>query len=121
MTLSPGIYTFPTSAATLSGNLTLDAGGDARKQFIFKITTTFTTAAASQILLKNNAQACNVFFIVGSSASIGAASKLQGNIIAYAAIAAKDAAANNGTWCALNAGVTLINNALVAQAGICAS
>jgi hypothetical protein len=104
---------------TLSGNLTLDAGGDNKKQFIFKITTTFTAAALSQVKLINSAQACNVYFIVGSSASIGAGAKMQGNIIAYTAIGASNAASNQGTWCALNAAVTLINNALVAQAGTC--
>ncbi|KAF2874293.1 hypothetical protein BDV95DRAFT_487837 [Massariosphaeria phaeospora] len=119
ITLLPGVYTFPTSAVALSGTLTLDAGGDATKQFIFKITTTFTAAAASKVVLINNAQPCNVYFIVGSSASIGAAAELQGNMIAYTAIAVSNAASNQGTWCALNAAVTLINNSLVAQAGAC--
>jgi hypothetical protein len=113
------VYTFPTSAVTLSGTLTLDAGGDAKKQFIFKITTTFTAAALSKVVLINNAQPCNVYFIVGSSASIGAGAQMQGNIIAYTAIGASDAASNKGTWCALNAAVTLINNSLIAQAGTC--
>jgi hypothetical protein len=103
----------------LSGTLTLNAGGDARKQFIFKITTTFTAAALSKVVLKNGAQPCNVYFIVGSSASIGAGAQMEGNIIAYTAIGAGDAARNKGTWCALNAAVTLINNSLVAQAGAC--
>ncbi|KZM18781.1 hypothetical protein ST47_g10078 [Ascochyta rabiei] len=119
ITLTPGVYTFPTSAVTLTGTLTLNAGGDARKQFIFKATTTFTAAALSRIVLTNNAQACNVYFVVGSSATIGAGAQLQGNIIAYTAIGAGNAASNKGTWCALNAAVTLINNSLVAQAGNC--
>jgi hypothetical protein len=104
---------------TLTGNLTLNAGGDSKKQFIFKINTTFTSAALSKIILINNAQPCNVYFIVGTSATIGAGSQMQGNIIAYTAIGASNAASNKGTWCALNAAVTLINNSLIAQAGIC--
>jgi hypothetical protein len=104
---------------TLSGNLTLNAAGDTKKQFIFKITTTFTAAALSKVVLINNAQPCNVYFILGSSASIGAGAQMQGNIIAYTAIGASNAASNKGTWCALNAAVTLINNSLVAQAGTC--
>ena len=104
---------------TLSGTLTLNAAGDNKKQFIFKVTTTFTAAAAAQVVLINNAQPCNVYFIVGSSATIGASAKMQGNVIAYTAIGASNAASNKGTWCALNAAVTLINNALVAQAGTC--
>jgi hypothetical protein len=113
------VYTFPSSAVALSSTLTLNAGGNNKKQFIFKITTTFKVAAAAKIVLTGSAQPCNVYFIVGSSASIGAAAQMQGNIIAYTAIAASDAASNKGTWCALNASVTLINNGLVAQAGTC--
>lgn len=113
------MYTFPTIAANLSGSVTLNAGGDNKKQFIFKITTTFTVAAAAKVLLTNSAQPCNVYFVVGTSASVGAAAELQGNLIASQAIAASNAASNKGTWCALNAAVTLINNALTAQAGTC--
>jgi hypothetical protein len=104
---------------TLAGTLTLDARGVSTRQFIFQIKTTLTVAAAAKIVLINGAQACNVYFIVGSSASIGAGAQLQGNILAYTAIAAQNAASNQGTWCALNAAVTLINNSLVAQAGTC--
>jgi hypothetical protein len=106
---------------TLSNTLTLDAAGDATKQFIFKIGTTFTAAANAKVVLTNSAQACNVYFIVGSSASIGAAAQMKGNVIAYTSISASNAASNQGTWCALHAAVTLINNALVAQAGTCPS
>jgi hypothetical protein len=119
LTVRPGAYTFPTSQVALSGNLTLDAGGIEERQFIFKITTTFTVAAAARVVLTNGARPCNVYFLVGTSASIGAAAQLQGNMIAYTAIAAKAGASNKGTWCALNAAVTLINNALVAQPGYC--
>lgn len=117
--MPPGVYTFPAPAATLNGILKLDAGGNFRKQFIFRIDTTFTVGAAAQVVLVNGAQACNVYFIVGTSATIGAAASMQGNILAHTAIGASNAASNRGTWCALNAAVTLINNSLVAQAGIC--
>jgi len=114
VTLPPGVYTFPTSAATLTGILTLDGARNPRGQWIFQITTTFGASAASQILTINGAQACNVYFIVGSSATIEAGAQLVGNILAYTSIAASDAASNNGSWCALNGEVTLINNALTA-------
>jgi hypothetical protein len=119
ITLTYGVYTFPTSAVTLTGTLTLDAGGNTKRQFIFLITTTFTAGAAAKVVLINGAQACNVYFIVGTSASIGAGAMMQGNILAHTAISAANAASNSGTWCALNAAVTLINNNLVAQAGTC--
>jgi len=60
-------------------------------------------------------QPCNVYFIVGSSATIGAGSQLQGNILAYTSIAVKSGASDKGTLCALNGAVTLIDDALTAQ------
>ncbi|KAH6669824.1 hypothetical protein B0J14DRAFT_597255 [Halenospora varia] len=114
LTLNPGVYTFPTSAVTLTGALTLNGTLSSKGQFIFLINTTFGSAANSQVLVINGAQACNVYFIVGTSASIGGASALKGNILAYTAIAASEAASNQGTWCALNAAVTLIDNSLTA-------
>ncbi|OAA75722.1 FG-GAP repeat protein [Akanthomyces lecanii RCEF 1005] len=117
LTLAPGAYTFPTSAATLTGTLTLDGSSNAAGQFIFLIETTFGAMAASRVELINGAQACNVFFIVGSSASVGAAAALQGNILAYTSIAVRDGASNQGAFCALHGAVTLINDALTAQPG----
>lgn len=114
ITLLPGTYTFPTAAATLSGTLRLDAAGDPNAQFIFLITTTFATAVSARIRLHNGAKACNVYFLNGSSATIGGAGRLNGNIISYTSIAAQNNAWNNGTWCALNGAVTLINNKLAA-------
>jgi len=115
LTLPPGVYTFPTSAATLTGTLTLDGATNPRGQWIFQIITTFTASAASQILTINGAQPCNVYFIVGSSATVLAVAELAGNILAHTSISATNAASNSGSWCALNAAVTLINNALTAQ------
>jgi hypothetical protein len=104
---------------TLTGTLTLNAANNPKAQFIFLIDTTFTANPLSKIVLINKAQACNVYFIIGTSASIGAGAQLQGNFIANTLIAASEAASNKGTWCSLGAAVTLINNALVAQAGTC--
>ncbi|TVY17482.1 hypothetical protein LARI1_G004526 [Lachnellula arida] len=114
-TLAPGVYTFPTSAGSLTGSVTLDGATNSSGQFIFLLATTFEAAAASEILLINGAQACNVYIIVGSSATIGAASALQANILAYTSVAVKDGASNNGVLCALNGAVTLINDALTTQ------
>ncbi|KND93232.1 hypothetical protein TOPH_02479 [Tolypocladium ophioglossoides CBS 100239] len=115
LTLGPGAYTFPTSAVTLTGILTLNGTSSANGQFIFLITTTFGAMAASQVQLINGAQACNIYFIVGSSATVGAAAALQGNILAYTSISASSGASNMGTFCALNGAVTLITDALTAQ------
>lgn len=115
LTLGPGTYTFPTSAVTLTGVLTLNGASNANGQFIFLITTTFGAMGASQVKLINGAQACNVYFVVGSSATVGAAAALQGNILAYTSVSVSNGASNKGTFCALNGAVTLINNALTAQ------
>ena len=115
MTLRPGVYTFPASAAQLSTTLTLDGASNNLGQFVFQIATTFQTAIGSKVLLINGAQAGNVYFQVGTSATIGGATMLQGNVLASASIAVGAGAANNGTFCALNGAVTLINDALTAQ------
>ncbi|RDL41306.1 Uncharacterized protein BP5553_01285 [Venustampulla echinocandica] len=114
LTLGPGVYTFPSSAATLSTILTLNGATNPTGQFIFQIATTFATSANASVILQNGAQACNVYFQVGSSATILAATKLQGNVLAYTSISVAEAASNRGTLCALNGAVTLIDNALTA-------
>lgn len=120
LSLAPGVYKFPTSAATNSAILTLNGATNTKGQFIFLINTTFTTTVSSKVLLINGAQACNVYFIVGSSATIGGATAMNGNILAYTSIGVANAASNKGTLCALNGAVTLINNALTAQT-VCTS
>jgi acyl-[acyl carrier protein]--UDP-N-acetylglucosamine O-acyltransferase len=110
------VYKFTTLNAALSKTLTLNGTSNADGQFIFQISTTFaTTASTSKIVLIGGAQACNVYFIVGSSATIGAGSQLQGNILAYTSIAVLSGASNKGTFCALHGAVTLIDDALTAQ------
>jgi len=109
LTLTPGVYGFPTSSATNSGVLTLSGVG----QFVFDITTTFSTAANSAIVLTNGATANNVYFLVGSSvSSLGTNSSFNGNIIALTAVALNANVTNHGTICALNAAVTLSDDHL---------
>jgi hypothetical protein len=115
LSLPPGVYTFPTVAASLSANVTLNGTSDPGGQWVFQIRTTFSTAVDSQVVLINGAQACNVFFVLGSSATISGATTLNGNVLAYTSIAVGSAASNNGVLCALNGAVTLIDNAITAQ------
>jgi hypothetical protein len=116
LTLAPGVYDFPTENAVLSTTLTLNGTGDTSGQFIFQIHTTFmTSATTSKVVLIGGAQACNVYFIVGSSATVAAGSQLQGNILAYTSIAVGSAASVNGTLGALNGAVTLIDDAILAE------
>ncbi|MGD0232081.1 MAG: ice-binding family protein, partial [Syntrophorhabdales bacterium] len=84
-TLVPGVYCF-SSSAQLTGALTLDAGGDPSAVWVFKIGSTLTTASGSSVLLINSAQQCNVFWQVGSSATIGTSSTFVGDILALTSI-----------------------------------
>jgi hypothetical protein len=113
--LPPGVYTFPTAGGTLLTTLTLNGTTNPNGQWIFQMATTFTTFVGSKVTLINGAQACNVYFQVGSSATISAGSALKGNILAYTSISVLSAASNEGTLCALNGAVTLIDDALTAE------
>jgi len=84
-TLVPGIYNF-NSSAQLTGALTLNAGGNPNAVFIFNIGSTLTTATASSISLIGGAQGQNVFFRVGSSATLGSATSFVGDILALTSI-----------------------------------
>lgn len=77
MNLGPGVYTF-SSSAQLTGPLTLSGNG----VFIFQIGSALTTASASSVLLANEAQACAVFWEVGTSATLGSTTQFQGNLMA---------------------------------------
>ena len=70
LNLTPGAYGY-SSSAQLTGQLTLDAQGDPNAQFVFVIGSTLTTASASSVNLVNGASPCNVFWRVGSSATLG--------------------------------------------------
>jgi outer membrane autotransporter protein len=85
LTLVPGTYNF-SSAAQLTGALTLNGLGNPNSVFIFNIGSTLTTASASSILLINGAQGGDVFWRVGSSATLGTASSFTGDILALTSI-----------------------------------
>ena len=109
LTLTPATYCFATSAQ-LSGILTLDAQGDPNAVFIFKIGSTLTTATNSSIVLVNGADARNVFFRVGSSATIGTGTQFEGSILATISITTNTSASVDGRLIALTGAVTLDSN-----------
>lgn len=110
LTLTPGIYNF-SSTASLTGNLTLDGLGQADPFFAFIIGTTLTTASASQISLINGAQAANLFFRVGTSATLGTGSLFSGNILADQSITITTGTVlQSGRALAINGAVTLDTN-----------
>ena len=84
-TFTAGVYK-STSSLALSGDVTLDAQGDPSAVFIFQISSTLTTGSGSHVVLANGAKACNVFWQVGSSATLGTSSVFKGNILALTSI-----------------------------------
>ena len=84
-TLIAGVYGFNTSAQ-LTGTLTLNGQGNPNSVFIINIGSTLTTASGSSISLINGAQGGNVFFRVGSSATLGTSTSFVGDILALTSI-----------------------------------
>jgi type VI secretion system secreted protein VgrG len=109
LTLTPGVYCF-SSSAQLTGTLTLDGLGNSNAVFIFKIGSTLTTASSSSVLLINGAQSCGVFWQVGSSATAGTGSVLNGRIVALTSITLTTGANLTGAALARNGAVTLDSN-----------
>ncbi len=108
-TLAPGVYNSG-SAIGLTGALSLDAGGNSSAVFVFQVGSTLTVAASSSVNLVNGAQSCNVFWQVGSSASLGTDSSFRGTIMALASITATAGATVDGRLLARTGEVTLISN-----------
>ena len=111
LTLTPGVFFF-SSSAQLTGILTLDAQGDSNARFDFQIGSTLTTASSSSILLINGAQADNVFWQVGSTATLGTDTSFDGSILADQSITLNTGANMDGRALALNAAVTLDDNVI---------
>ncbi|WP_218034389.1 ice-binding family protein [Acrocarpospora corrugata] len=108
--VTPGVYNSAAGTFGITGNLTLDAGGDPDAVFIFQAASTLTTASGSTVTLTGGAQACNVFWQVGSSATLGTNSSLAGNILALASITLTTGVNVNGRVLARNGAVTMDTN-----------
>ena len=106
-TLTPGLYTSTSSLEISSGDLTLDAQGDANAVFIFQMASTLTTTVGRQVILSGGAKAANVFWQVGSSATLGTGSVFKGNILALASLTVTTGATVEGRVLARTAAVTL--------------
>ncbi|MEV4187505.1 ice-binding family protein [Streptosporangium canum] len=111
-TLTPGVYTSTAGTFGITGTLTLDAQGNPDAVFIFQTASTLITASASTVTLTGGAQASNVFWQVGSSATLGTGSSLAGNILALTSITATTGVSVNGRVLARNGAVTLDTNTI---------
>lgn len=86
LTLAPGVYCSGSEMKFSASTVTLDGQGDSNAQWIFQVATALTTATTTSFILENGAQAKNVFWAIGSSATIGYSSSFVGNIIARKAV-----------------------------------
>ena len=109
-TLTPGVYDSADTTFGITGTLTLDAQGDANAVFIFQAGSTLITAGNSQVVLINGAQAGNVFWQVGSSATLGTDSTFAGSILALTSITLTTGANVEGRVLARNGAVTMDSN-----------
>ena len=107
LTLVGGVYRPGSAALALTGTLTLDGANDLNSVFIFQTAGGFDTAAASDIVLINGAQECNIFFQVAGSATLGASSDFSGYIFAQTAVTVGASVDFHGGAFARDAAVTL--------------
>jgi uncharacterized protein with beta-barrel porin domain len=112
LVLTPGVYAFD-SSAQLTGTLTLDGQGNPNAVFVFNIDSTLTTASSSAVALVNGAQGGNVYFRVGSSATLGTTTQFAGQILALTSITLTTGAdIDCGAALARNGAVTLDTNTI---------
>jgi len=116
LTLTPGLYKSTGSLEISSGDLTLDAQGDANAVFIFQMASTLTTTAGRQVILSGGAKASNVFWQVGTSATLGTTSVFKGTIMANQAITLNNGATLSGRALAQIAAVSLGSNIITIPA-----
>jgi hypothetical protein len=116
LTFTPGLYKNDTSVMLLAGNVTLDAQGDDSAVFIFQIGSTLTTSPGTQVILSGGAKAANIFWAVGTSATLGTTSIFKGTILAASAITMNTGAAIEGRLLAQGAAVALDTNVITVPA-----
>jgi len=109
LTLTPGVYFF-SSTAELTGRLTLDGQGLVNPIFVFQIGSALITASNASIIGINGVTACDIFFQVGTSATLGTDTAFLGTIIADQSITLNTRAVTEGGVIALNGAVTLDSN-----------
>ncbi len=111
LTLFPGVHKGLSSLA-INGTLTLDAQGDPGAVWIFQTVSTLVTGSGSTITLTGGAQASHIFWQVGSSATMGTSSHLEGSILAQTSITLTTGASVMGGLYARDGAVTLDNNSV---------
>jgi type VI secretion system secreted protein VgrG len=112
-TLPPGVYCFGVAAAQTVGALTLDGQGDPNAVWIFQIASTLTISTNLSTAMIGGGNACNVYWQVGSSATINVDAQFKGNILAQTSITLLTGAnVSPGRTLAQTGAVTLDSNAI---------
>jgi hypothetical protein len=115
-TIVPGLYDAPVSLG-ITGTVTLDGKNHANSYFVFQIPSTLTTSVNSNVTLTNKASACNIFWQVGSSATLDTASVFNGTILAAASISVGTGSSVTGRLMAGSGAVTLLDDAVSTPQG----
>lgn len=111
-TLTDGTYDSAAGTFGITGTVTLDGQGNPNAVFIFKMASTLITAPSSRVVLTNSAQACNVYWQVGSSATLDTNSIFVGNLLALTSITDAGSSNVNGRLLARNGAVDLENTTI---------
>lgn len=117
MTLVPGVYAGGALLLDGAGSLRLDANGDVDAIWVFTASSTLITGAASSIILEDGASACNVFWLVGSSATFGSSTDFVGTVMAEETISDEGSSDIVGRLLANTAAVTLIDTEVTVPTG----
>lgn len=113
LTLTPGLYKSNGSLQISSGDVTFDAKGNANAVFIIQIASTLTTTSGRKIILSGGALAANIFWQVGTSATLGTTSVFKGTIMADQSISLNTGATVDGRLFARIAAISLQGNTIV--------
>lgn len=111
-TLAPGLYKSTSTLAISSGALTLSGGGNPNAVWVFQVASALTVASGRTVILSDGAQAGNVFWQVGSSATFGTTSAMKGTVMAYASITMNSGSTLNGRALAETGDVTLADSTI---------
>ena len=112
-TLKPGLYKSTSGLAVSSGDLTLDAGGNANAVWVFQMATGLNMTTGRKVFLTHGAKAQNVFWAVGSSATFGTGCSFYGNLIVYKSISLATGSVMVGRALARIGAVTMQGNSIV--------
>ena len=114
LTFTPGLYKTSSTVMLSAGNVTLDAQGDVNAIFIFQVASTLTTIGSTHVVLAGGAQAKNIFWQTGSSATLGTNSIFKGTVMALQSITLQTGATLEGRALARNGAVSLDSNPVTA-------